>query len=72
VTGVPHVYAHFPFCVQKCPYCDFNSHARREDEVDGYVEALLEEARGRARGLDPAPWATAGSRSSPSRRIRAR
>ena len=52
MTGVPHVYAHFPFCVQKCPYCDFNSHARREDEIDGYVEALLAEAE-RAAGLEP-------------------
>ena len=21
------VYIHFPWCVKKCPYCDFNSHA---------------------------------------------
>ena len=51
--SVPHVYAHFPFCVQKCPYCDFNSHARREGEVGAYVEALLEETRRRAAGLEP-------------------
>ncbi|MDF3019835.1 MAG: coproporphyrinogen oxidase [Steroidobacteraceae bacterium] len=25
------LYAHFPWCVQKCPYCDFNSHTLRED-----------------------------------------
>jgi oxygen-independent coproporphyrinogen-3 oxidase len=54
LNPVPHVYAHFPFCVQKCPYCDFNSHAGRENEVDLYVEALLEETRNRARGLEPA------------------
>src|ERR1700749_3107898 len=24
------VYVHWPFCVSKCPYCDFNSHVRRE------------------------------------------
>ena len=24
------VYVHFPWCVSKCPYCDFNSHALRE------------------------------------------
>ncbi|MBM4232612.1 MAG: radical SAM family heme chaperone HemW [Gammaproteobacteria bacterium] len=25
------LYVHFPWCVSKCPYCDFNSHALRED-----------------------------------------
>ncbi len=24
------VYVHWPFCASKCPYCDFNSHVRRE------------------------------------------
>ena len=51
--SVDHVYVHFPFCVLKCPYCDFNSHARREHEVEGYVEALLLEAAARAAGLHP-------------------
>jgi oxygen-independent coproporphyrinogen-3 oxidase len=27
------VYVHWPFCLSKCPYCDFNSHVRRE-EID--------------------------------------
>src|SRR3546814_1768281 len=36
------LYLHFPWCVQKCPYCDFNSHAVRGDmPEDAYVEALL-------------------------------
>jgi putative oxygen-independent coproporphyrinogen III oxidase len=36
------VYIHFPWCVRKCPYCDFNSHEARGDipEAD-YVAALL-------------------------------
>lgn len=36
------LYIHFPWCVQKCPYCDFNSHTLRGtiDEV-AYVDALL-------------------------------
>ncbi len=42
---IRHVYVHFPFCAAKCPYCDFNSHARREGEIDAYIDALLTEAR---------------------------
>ena len=36
------LYVHFPWCVQKCPYCDFNSHTLR-DELPGdrYIDALL-------------------------------
>lgn len=36
------LYLHFPWCVSKCPYCDFNSHALREAlPEERYVEALL-------------------------------
>jgi len=36
------VYVHFPWCVSKCPYCDFNSHALREVlPEDRYVAALI-------------------------------
>lgn len=41
---VEHVYAHFPFCARKCPYCDFNSHAGRDAEMGRYVDALAAEA----------------------------
>jgi oxygen-independent coproporphyrinogen-3 oxidase len=35
------LYAHFPWCVQKCPYCDFNSHTLRETLPEQlYIEAL--------------------------------
>ena len=44
-AAIPHLYVHFPFCAHKCPYCDFNSHARREGEIDTYIDALLAEAR---------------------------
>ena len=37
----PGLYVHFPWCVKKCPYCDFNSHPLDGDlDENGYVEAL--------------------------------
>ncbi|WP_154222453.1 radical SAM family heme chaperone HemW [Marinicella rhabdoformis] len=36
------LYIHFPWCVKKCPYCDFNSHElKRELDQANYVDALL-------------------------------
>ena len=36
------LYVHFPWCVRKCPYCDFNSHAvRGELGEDAYIGALI-------------------------------
>ena len=43
------VYVHWPFCLSKCPYCDFNSHVRRGDvDEDRFVEAFLTEIDHRA------------------------
>jgi len=36
------LYVHLPWCVKKCPYCDFNSHALRDEIPESiYVDALL-------------------------------
>ncbi len=35
------LYIHWPFCVSKCPYCDFNSHVRESVDVSAWEAALL-------------------------------
>ena len=36
------LYIHIPWCVRKCPYCDFNSHEAREPIAETrYIEALI-------------------------------
>lgn len=35
------LYVHWPFCVSKCPYCDFNSHVRAEVDEAAWHDALL-------------------------------
>lgn len=38
------LYVHIPWCVRKCPYCDFNSHAVRDELPEReYVDALLQD-----------------------------
>lgn len=35
------LYIHWPFCLAKCPYCDFNSHVREGIDVEEWQRALL-------------------------------
>lgn len=37
------LYVHLPWCIRKCPYCDFNSHEMRRDELpeDDYIRAVV-------------------------------
>lgn len=35
------LYIHLPWCVKKCPYCDFNSHAAGRIPESAYIDALL-------------------------------
>jgi putative oxygen-independent coproporphyrinogen III oxidase len=47
------LYIHWPFCLSKCPYCDFNSHVRASIEEDAWEEALLKELDHTAARLGP-------------------
>lgn len=47
------LYVHLPWCVQKCPYCDFNSHALKTAlPEDAYLDALARDFEFAVRELD--------------------
>lgn len=40
------IYVHVPWCVQKCPYCDFNSHGQKGDIPEAeYVQHLIDDLK---------------------------
>lgn len=39
------LYIHWPFCLAKCPYCDFNSHVREKTDISDWKNALMSDMR---------------------------
>ena len=50
------LYIHVPWCVKKCPYCDFNSHAARgEIPEQQYIDALIRDLEREANACQGRP-----------------
>jgi oxygen-independent coproporphyrinogen-3 oxidase len=50
------LYAHFPWCVQKCPYCDFNSYTLKEQlPEDRYIDTLRRDLDSQAANVEGRP-----------------
>ncbi|MBC7637833.1 MAG: coproporphyrinogen III oxidase [Acetobacteraceae bacterium] len=49
------LYIHWPFCLAKCPYCDFNSHVRDRIDQPRFAAALRTELAWEAARLGPRP-----------------
>lgn len=49
------LYVHWPFCLSKCPYCDFNSHVRARVDEQAFGAALVRELDEVASRMDVAP-----------------
>jgi oxygen-independent coproporphyrinogen-3 oxidase len=52
------LYIHWPFCISKCPYCDFNSHVREAVDQAQWRDALLADL---AYEASVHPWGPLGS-----------
>ena len=45
MISTPHsvgVYVHLPWCIHKCPYCDFNSHEASQEKVRSIEEEYVD------------------------------
>jgi len=49
------LYIHWPFCLSKCPYCDFNSHVRAKIDAEAWQGAMLRELQTLSARLDTKP-----------------
>ena len=47
------LYVHIPYCLSKCPYCDFNAYAAQSWPESRYIEALCQECTGYTQAR---PW----------------
>ena len=60
------LYIHWPFCLSKCPYCDFNSHVRDSIDQPRFAAALLAELRFEAQRVGRRPLASIFFGGTPS------
>lgn len=50
------LYVHYPFCKKKCPYCDFNSHIRKNPiDVEQYINAYIRDLEKTANRINSKP-----------------
>ena len=52
------LYIHWPFCLSRCPYCDFNAHVRERIDEARFRAALLADLAYEAERLGPRPLAS--------------
>lgn len=56
------LYIHIPWCIKKCPYCDFNSHANSQDTIAAteaaYIDRLIDDLRAHTSDIQNRPIQT--------------